>query len=120
MSTSGVNLAVTVDGGPYNKLRRPDQLLGPPIASPPSKAPSPTAASAEKRKREDNEFIDSAGNAQAHIKRQRATTGLRKPGRSGNHRTTKDAPGRLPVSEDERSSDDECTVQARAFLRGAR
>lgn len=120
MSAIGVNLAVTIDGEPYNKLRRPDQFAGPPAANPLPNVLSPTAASADKRKREEDDAIDPGRHEEAHIKRPRVAAGFRKAGRSGSHRKTKDAPGRLPVSEDERSSDDECTVQARAFLRGAR
>jgi hypothetical protein len=120
MSANGVNLAITVDGEPYNKLRRPDQFLGPPAANSLSNALLQTAASADKRKREEDNTIGPGREKEAHIKRPRVTAGFRKAGGSGSHRKTKDAPGRLPVSEDERSSDDECTVQARAFLRGAR
>ncbi|KAF2709776.1 hypothetical protein K504DRAFT_467716 [Pleomassaria siparia CBS 279.74] len=109
MSPINTNLAVTVDGEPYNKLRRPDQFPSP-----------PPAILADKRKRAVDDVEDPGRNDRAHNKRPRASGVSQGVSRSRGHRQIRDAPGRLPVSDGEGSSDDEITVQARAFLRGAR
>ncbi|KAF2797040.1 hypothetical protein K505DRAFT_151342 [Melanomma pulvis-pyrius CBS 109.77] len=122
MSPIGVNMAVTVDGEPYNKLRRPDQVPGSPAASPSSNPPLPATVS-DKRKRDEDEDRDPERDGKVYSKRPRANSRdkkAKKVGKSGSYRVPKDTLGRLPVSDGECSDDDECTIQARAFLRSAR
>lgn len=122
MSHTGVNVAVTTEGEPYNKLRRPDHLPGPPASTPPktSTRTSMPTAGPDKRKREDGYAQDRDSDDEMHVKRPKIYSGPKKSANKGKSRQPKQVAGRLPVSDDERSSDDEVTVQARAFLRQTR
>ena len=123
MPPSGVNLAVTADGEPYNKLRRPDQLLSSLDPSPTPKEATPNApptAGLDKRKRDDDDTQGPGRSQGAYIKRPRVPSSSKNAGKAGKSRKPMKAPGRLPVSDGECSSDDEITIQARAFLRNAR
>lgn len=105
MATSGANLAVTKDGGAYNKLRRPDDyLMG---ATAPIPPPLPAARGPEKSNKRKWE--------------QEVAPGVKRP-RPENNKYGEDTGMRtiLPSFEDEGHSSDESTNEALAYLRNVR
>ncbi|CAO2657671.1 Nn.00g037970.m01.CDS01 [Neocucurbitaria sp. VM-36] len=113
MASSGFNLAVTKDGGAYNKLQRPDDYLLPTTVShlPPLGAVVPPTAYSGKRKR-GQDAAPGSKRARADASFARTIAGA----------TVKEC-GMRPMlpggNEDEQLSDDS-TNEALAYLRGVR
>ncbi|OAL57037.1 hypothetical protein IQ07DRAFT_675140 [Pyrenochaeta sp. DS3sAY3a] len=105
MATSGANLAVTKDGGAYNKLRRPDDyLMGTTAPLPP---PLPAARGPEKssKRKWEQEVTPDVKRPRPENKKYGEDTGMRTM---------------LPSFEDEGQSSDESTKEALAYLRSVR
>jgi hypothetical protein len=114
MGEPGANLAVTKDGGTYNKLQRPQDYMmpsthPPPKAMPPKEAPRANTlpeTSASKRKRDQS-------NGTSNHKRTRVEQG-------GEEELHYGMRSLLPGLDDEGHSSDEGTIEALAYLRNVR
>jgi hypothetical protein len=121
----GLNLAITKDGGSYNKLQRPQDYLmpsthpPPPKATPPINTISPTSAS--KRKRDQ-------ANGTSNNKRTRLEHDDKEVGNDRTWTSSKDKPrgtdcgmrSLLPGLDDEEHTSDDGASEALAYLRDVR
>jgi uncharacterized protein YcbK (DUF882 family) len=134
MSRSGVNLAVTRDGGTYNKLQRPDDYVAALVSkTSPGKVPVPATSSAatpHKRKLEDADMSDAASDDEPESKRSKeegaaALSPVTAKPISVDPRRIKrrvhdcGMQSMFPELENDESSD-EATVEALAYLRSVR
>jgi len=134
MSRPGVNLAVTQDGGAYNKLRRPDDLVAALSSQPlPNEEPVPAIPSAidsYKRKLEDADIADPVSDEEPESKRPKEKHVLKaspvtaKPIAADPRRIKRPVrdcgmQSMFPGLDDEESSD-EATLEALAYLRSVR
>ena len=134
MSRPGVNLAVTSDGGAYNKLRRPDDLVAGLTSQALNEEGSvpamPSAANSYKRKIGAADITDSDSDGEPERKRSKEERVF-----EASHATAKPIaadPRRVkrPVRDcgmqsmfpglDEEESSDETTMEALAYLRSVR
>ncbi|KAF1841434.1 uncharacterized protein K460DRAFT_318378 [Cucurbitaria berberidis CBS 394.84] len=112
MASPGVNLAVTKDGGVYNKLQRPDNYLVPTTARlPPLAAAVPPTPYTSKRKRGQD---DVPGGKRARAEDKFAQTKSGSTGRECGMRTM------LPGANEEEQLSDDSTSEALAYLRSVR
>jgi hypothetical protein len=134
MSRSGINMAVTKDGGTYNKLRRPDDFLAATTTrpSPVEELDSPSVSTGDlnKRKLEQAEISDSEYEDEPEAKRQKdgqvfkASLTSQKPLATDPRRIKRPVrdcgmQSMFPGMDDEDSSD-EGTKEALAYLRSVR
>jgi hypothetical protein len=125
MAGPGLNLAVTKDGGSYNKLQRPQDYLMPSTHPPPPKAMSPANAlsstSASKRKR------DHANGTSKHkrtrLEQDHEEVGNPRTWTSGREKPRSTDCGMrslLPGLDDEEHTSDDGVSEALAYLRDVR
>jgi hypothetical protein len=134
MSRPGVNLAITKDGGAYNKLRRPDDFVAVLTSQPsPKEEPVPAIPSAtdsNKRKLEDADIADPVSDDEPESKRPKEQHVLKvssvtaKPIAADPRRIKRPVrdcgmQSMFPGLDDEESSD-EATMEALAYLRSVR
>lgn len=113
MAGAGVNLAITKDGGAYNKLRRPDDYL---ITSGPQRPPLPVVErppleNTNKRKREQDALLRN--------KRSKQGLGYSHDG-SGQPALDFGQKTGLPSGDDDDDFSDDSTSAALAYLRSVR
>lgn len=115
MAGPGVNLAITKDGGTYNKLQRPQDYLMSAITAPPPKklpiADTTSSTSAGKRKRE-----------HANLTSKHKRTRMEHDSTSKERTRVIDCGMRtiLPGLDDEEHSSDDSIGEALAYLRNVR
>lgn len=121
----GVNLAITKDGGAYNKLQRPADYLALTTNAPQKDAPtiggiSPTSAS--KRKREDEDDTSIQKRTRASLDRTGRQTPRNGSGEKGKPRAAENGMrALLPGLDDDGGSSDEGSMsEALAYLRNVR
>lgn len=129
MSPSGGNLAVTTDGGSYNKLRRPDDFLASLTSKPPPRDRPISATSppdSNKRKHEEADISDAAPEEEPCSKRPREdrTPKAVRPLAANNRRMFRPIrengmQSMFPGMDEDNLSDDD-TAEALAYLRGVR
>jgi hypothetical protein len=134
MSRSGVNLAVTRDGGTYNKLQRPDDYVEALVSnSLPGEIAVPatsSAANSHKRKLEDADNSDAASDDEPESKRPKEEGAAESapikakpisvdPRRIRRRVHDCGMQSMFPELDDDESSDD-ATVEALAYLRNVR
>lgn len=103
MADAGVNLAITRDGGTYNKLQRPDNyLMGATAQLPP--LPALNAPQNSSKRKRDQEVAPDIKRARNENKKNEEDLGMRTM---------------LPSLDDEEHSDD-ATNEALAYLRSVR
>lgn len=113
---SGVNLAVTKDGGTYNKLSRPDDYLVSTQHPPPSGSTVPASAiSGSKRKHEHESALETK-----RAKTDRNTSRPKTRGRVNDQLREPGVRSVLPGLEGEDQLTDESIDEAVAYLRSVR
>lgn len=112
MSASGVNLAVTKDGGTYNKLSRPDDYL---VSTQPPPPSASAAISGSKRKQEHESASETK-----RARTDRNTSRSKTRGRTNDQFREPGARSVLPGLEGEEQLTDESIDEAVAYLRSVR
>ncbi|KAF2679510.1 hypothetical protein K458DRAFT_490595 [Lentithecium fluviatile CBS 122367] len=132
MSRPGVNLAVTKDGGSYNKLRRPDDFVAALTShsSPENEATRATPTDPHKRKLEEAGISVTEDDDEPESKRQKEAHGLKPSLPSPKPFAADPRRIRRPVQDcgmqsmfpglDDEDSSDEATKEALAYLRSVR
>ncbi|KAF2109714.1 hypothetical protein BDV96DRAFT_651685 [Lophiotrema nucula] len=135
MSRSGVNLAVTEDGAPYNKLSRPTDYLDSLAGNAPPAPPKPTTVAAKpptpesnKRKLEDVEDAGSDSDSDSNSKRLKADNAQKELWSRGKRDTTinrrmnpdTNMQIQFPGLDSAGNTSDEDTTEALAYLRSVR